>query len=125
MGQPSSPHSFALMEDLPSATSSVVAFEPADRHLRFFLIKTRELTGLSHEQLPVPSLGEVADITLAESTILPLLCSMTNAMAATLKAMEELPLQTSDLEARVPNSLPEGIDHSVQLNQIQSSLRDL
>ena len=39
--------------------------------------------------------------------------------------VEELCLQTSDDEARVANSLSEDMDHSVQLNQIQSSLRDL
>jgi len=50
---------------------------------------------------------------------------MTHAIAATLKAVEELRLQTSDLEARVANSLPDVTDHSTQLNQIQSSLRDL
>ena len=41
------------------------------------------------------------------------------------KEMEELRRQTSDLESRVANSLPEGLDHSTQLNQIQSSLCDL
>jgi len=125
MAQPGSPHSFAPMEDLPSSISSVVAFKPEARHLRHFLIKTCQLTGLSHQQLPVPSLGEAGEFTLAESTILPLLCSMTHAMAATLKAVEELRLQTSDLDAHVPNSFPEGIDHSVYLNQFQSSLLDL
>jgi len=113
------------MEDLPSASASVAAFEPEDRHLRHFLLETRGLTGLSPEQLPISSLGEIGDFTLAESTILPLLCSMTHAIAATLKAVEELRLQTSDLEARVANSLPDVTDHSTQLNQIQSSLRDL
>jgi len=67
----------------------------------------------------------MADFTLAESTILPLLWSMTHAMAATLKAVEELRLQTSDLEAHVAHSLPEVTDYSTPLNQIQSSLHDL
>ena len=113
------------MVDLPSGTSSVAACEPEVGHLRHFLHKTRELTGLSPVQVPVPSLGEVGDFTLAESTMLPVLCSITHAMAATLKAVEELRLQTSDLEARVTDSLPHVSDHSTQLNQIQSSLRDL
>jgi len=50
---------------------------------------------------------------------------MTHAMAAMGKAREELRLQTSDIEACVANSLPDGTDHTDQLNQIQSSLRDL
>jgi len=73
MAQPGSTHSFTPMEDLPSASSSVAAFEPEDRHPRHFLLETRGLTGLSPEQLPIPSLGEIGDFTLAESTILPLL----------------------------------------------------
>jgi len=113
MAQPGSSHSFTRMEDLPSATSSVAAFEPEDHHLRHFLIKTRELRGLSPKQLPLPFLGEVGDFTLAASTILPLLCSITHAMAATLNGVEELRLQTSNLEARVVNSLPDDIDYSV------------
>jgi len=125
MAQPGSTHSFTPMEDLPSPSSSVAAFEPEDRHLRHFLLETRGLRGLSPKQLAIPSLGEIGDFTLAESTILPLLCSMTHAIAATLKAVEELRLQTSDLEARVANSVPDVTDHSTQLNQIQSSLRDL
>ena len=57
MAQPGTSHSFTPMEDLPSATSSVAAFKPEDRHLRHFLLKTREPTGLSSKQLPIPSLG--------------------------------------------------------------------
>lgn len=113
------------MEDVPSATFSVTAFEHENCHLRHFLLKTHALTGLLPEQLPVPSLEEVGDFILAESTILPLLCSMTYAMAATLKGVEKLCLETSDLEARVANSLPDIIDHSTQVNQIHSSLHDL
>ena len=125
MAPPGSSHSFTPIENFPSATFSVAAFEPENRHLRHFLLKTRELAGLSPEQLPVPSLEDVGDFTLAESTILPLLCSMTHAMATTLKAVEKLRLQTSDLEARVANSLPDIIDHSTQVNQIHASLHDL
>lgn len=77
------------------------------------------------EDLPVLSLWEVGDFTLAESTILPLLCSVTHAMASVLKAAEEVGFQTSGLQASVANSLPNCINHLSQLNQIQSSLRDL
>ena len=125
MAQPGWSHSFTPMEDLPSATPSVADCQPEYRHLHHVLLKTRQLTGLPAEQLPVPSLSEIGDVSLADSTILPLLCSLVHAMSAMGKEMEELPLQTSDLESRVPNSLPEGVDHSTQLNQIQFSLRDL
>jgi len=125
MAQPGSSHSFTPMEDLPSATSSVADCQPEDRHLYHFLLKTRQLTGLTAEQLPVPSLSEIGDVSLADSTILPLLCSLVHAMSAMGNEIEELRLQTSDLESRVANSFPEGVDHSTQLNQIQSSLRDL
>jgi len=125
MAQPGLCHSFTLMDDLPSATCSVTDIDPEDFHLRHFLLKTCELRGLSPEERPVPSLGGIGDFTSAESTILPLLCSMTYAMAAMGKAMEELRLQTSDLEVRVANSLPDVTNHSTQLIQIQSSLRDL
>ena len=125
MAQPGSSHSFTPMEDLPSATSSIAAFKPEDRHLTHFLLKTRELTGLSSKQLPIPLLGEVGDLTLAESTILPLFCSMTHAMASVLKPVEELRLKRNDLEAQVANSLLVVTDHSNQLNEIHSSLRDL
>ena len=113
------------MEDLPSATPSVAECQPEDRHLHHFLLKTRQLNGLTAEQLPVPSLSKIGDVSLADSRILPLLCSLVHAMSAMGKEMEELRLQTSDLESRVANSFPEGVDHSTQLNQIQSSLRDL
>jgi len=113
------------MEDLPSATASVADIEPEDRHLHHFFLKTRQLTGLTAEQLPVPSLGEIGDVSLADSTILPLLGSLVHTMSVMGKEMEELRLQTSDLESCVANSLPEGVDHSTQLNQIQSSLRDV
>jgi len=125
MAQPGSSQSFTPMEDLPSATASVADFEPEDRHLHHFLLKTRKLNGLTAEQLPVPSLSQIGDVSLADSTILPLLCFLVHAMSAMGKEMEELSLQTSDLESGVANSLPEGVDHSTQLNQIQSSLRDL
>jgi len=125
MAQPGSSHSFTPMEDLPSATASVADFEPEDRHLHHFLLKTRQLTGRTAEQLPVPSLSQTGDISLANSTILPLLYSLVHAMSAMAKEMEELRLQTSDLESRVANSLPEGGDNTTQLNQIQSGLRDL
>jgi len=46
-------------------------------------------------------------------------------MSAMGKELEELRLQTRHLESRVSNSLLEAVDHSTQLNQIQSSLRDL
>ena len=46
-------------------------------------------------------------------------------MSAIGKATEEPRLLVCDLEARVANSLPNGIDHSTQLNQIHSSLHDL
>jgi len=113
------------MEDLPSATSSVADCQPEDRHLHHFLLKTRQLTGLTAEELPVPSLSEIGDVSLVDSTILPLLCSLVHAMSAMGREMEELRLQTSDLESRVANSFPEGVDHSAQLKQIQSGLRDL
>jgi len=125
MAQPGSSHSFTPMEDLPSATSSVADCQPEDRHLHHFLLKTRQLTGLTAEQLPVPSLSEIGDVSLADSTILPLLCSLVHAMSAMGKEIEQLRLQTSDLESRVANCFPEGVDHSTQLNQIQASLRDL
>ena len=99
--------------------------QPEDRHLHHFLLKTRQLTVLTAEQLPVPSLSDIGDVSLADSTILPLLCSLVHAMSAMGKEMEELRLQTSDLESRAANSFPEGVGHSTQLNQIQSSLRDL
>jgi len=123
--QPGSSHSFTPMEDLPSAPASMADFKPEDGHLHNFLQKTRQLTGLTAEQLPVPSLSEIGDVSLADRMILLLLCSLVHAMSAMGKEMKELRLQTSDLESRVPNSLPEGVDHSAQLNQIQSSLRDL
>jgi len=52
---------------------------------------------------------------------------MTHALAVTLKAVDELRLQTSDLEACVVNLniLPYVRDYSTQLNQIQAGLRDL
>ena len=125
MAQPGSSHSFTPMEDLPSATPSVAECQPEDRHLHHFLLKTRQLTGLTPEQLSVPSLSEIGDVSLADSANLPLLCSLVHAMSAMGKEMEVLRLQTSDLESRVANSFPEGVDHSTQLNQIQSSLRDL
>jgi len=116
MAWPGWPHSFTPIDDLTSATSSVAAFEPEDCYLRDFLLKTREITGRLPKQLHVPSLAEVGDLTLAQRTILPLHCSMTHAMASVFKAVEELHLQTSDLEARVANSLPHVTDHSTQLN---------
>jgi len=125
MAQPGSSHSFTPMEDLPSATPSVADCQPEDRHLHHFLLKTRQLSGLTAEELPIPSLSEIGDVSLVDSTILPLRCSLVHAMFAMGKEMEELRLQTSDLESRVANSSPEGVDHSTQLNQIQSSLRDL
>jgi len=125
MAQPGSSHSFTPMADLPSATPSVAEYQPGDCHLHHFLLKTRQLTGLTSEQLRIPSLSEIGDVSLADSTILPLLCSLVHAMSALRKEMEELRLQTSNLESRVANSFPEGVDHSTQLNQIQSSLRDL
>jgi len=106
-------------------TASVAEFEPEDLNLHHFLLKTRQLTGLTAEQLPVPFPSEIGDVSLADSTILPLLCSLVHAMSAMGKEMEELHLQTGDLESCVANSLPQGVDHSTQLNQIQSSLRDL
>ena len=124
MAHPGSSHSFTPMEDLPSVTASVADFEPEDSHLHHFLLKTRQLTGLTAEQLPVPSLSEIGDVSLAYSR-LPPLSSLVHAMSAMGNAMEDLRLQTSDLMSRVANSLPEGVDQSRQLNQIQSSLRDL
>ena len=76
--------------------------------MRHFLLKTHELTALSPEQLPLPSLGEAGDFTLAKSTILPLLYSMTQGMGATLKAVEELCLHTTDHEAPLANTLANG-----------------
>jgi len=125
MAQTASSHLFTPMEDLPSATSSLADCQPEDRHLHHFLLKTTQLTGLTAEQLPVLSLSEIGDVSLADSTILPLLCSLVHAMSAMGKEMEELRLQTSDVESRVANSFPEGVDHSTQRDQIQSSLRDL
>ena len=125
LAQPDSSHSCTPMENHPSATVSVADFEPEDRQLHHFLLKPRQLTNLAAEQLPVPSLSEIGEVSLADSTILPLLCSLVHAMSAIDKEMEELRLQISDLESPVANSLPEGVDHFTQLNQIQSSLCDL
>jgi len=125
MAQPGSSPSFTPIEYLPTASGSVADFEPEDSHPHHFHLKTRQLTGLTAEQLPVPSVSEIGDVSLTDSTILPLLCSLVHAMSAMGKEMEELHLQTSDLESRVANSLPQGVDHSTQLNQIQSSLGDL
>jgi len=125
MAQPGLSHSFTPMEDLPAATASVADFNSEDHHLHHFLLKTRQPTGRTAEQLPIPSLSEIGDIFLADTTILPLLCSVVHAMSEMGKEMKELGPQTSDLESCVANSLPKGVDHSIQLNQILSSLRDL
>jgi len=125
MAQPGSSHYFSPMEDIPSATFFVVAFDEEDRHLRHFLRKTREITGLSPEHLPLPSLRGIGHFSLAESTILPLLYSLVHAISAMGQALEELRLQLTDLGAHVANSLPDVTDHPTQLNQIQSSQRDM
>jgi len=71
MAQPGSSHLFTPMEDLPSATASVADFETEDRHLHHFLLKTRQLTHLTAEPLPVSCLSKIGDVSLADSTILP------------------------------------------------------
>jgi len=105
MAQPGSSHSFTPIEDLPSATSSVADCQPEDRHLHRFLLKTSQLTGLTAEQLPVPSLSEIGDVSLPDSTILPLLCSLVHAMSAMGKEMEELLSRqaTSSLVSPIPS----------------------
>jgi len=125
MAQPGASHSFTPMQDLPAAYASVADFEPKGSHHYHFLLMTLKLTGLTPEQRPVLSLSDIGDLSRANSTILSLLCSLVHAMSAMGKEMEELRLQTSDLESPVANTLPEGVDHSTQPNQIQSSLRDL
>lgn len=95
-------------------------WKPEDGHLRHFLFNTSELTGLYPVQRPIPSLGEVGDFTQAESTILPLLCFMTQAIAATIKAVEERRLLTSKLKALSPK--PCLMVQTTLLNLTRSSL---
>jgi len=53
---PGSSLSFVLMHHLPCASSSLVDFNVEVRHYYYFLRKTGKLSGLSAEQVAIPSL---------------------------------------------------------------------
>jgi len=125
MVQPGASHSLTTKEVLPSASASVAEFKVEISQLHNFLRTTSELTCLPPRQLCVPFLKSLDYFTIGEAIILPILCSIVQAISAAGLAVGALWLQTCNLQLRLANSFPDGSDHTNQLNQIQSSLRDL
>jgi len=109
----------------PHAPFSVTSFDKEVCHIRYFLLKTLELTGLSPLQLSVPFMGEIDNLSIGDTCILPLLGSIIHAMSAMGSAMEAPRLQVRDLQSCIAKFSSLGTDHSSQLGQIQLFLHDL